>query len=348
LHLVAGWFTIRQVYDSFGAIPENRMPADLTYSLPDTWADSAQSVPHAAAGLVHLGDGRYYDPAIGRPLQPNTAGAPPTMPQALNRYTAAAAGQPGVLQAAVASSLPGVLGSNATANALSYGVAETLGNTYVYDVVTVSRLGNLRLRANERLLNRAGVRGAFTRVPSTGGRGISARYISSLVQEVGEDLFRVVEGPQAGHLIDLAKVRAAGRPGSHWQVRYGAGGPFEVTGYSISHTPVRVAFNTLLRDFAWNAGIAAVIETPFFVSNVLSDPYLTPRQKGLQGVITIGGIGGAAFIGAMVGNVPGAIAAVAFGLGYEYILKPYVFSTLSISGGVIDRIHQTIKNRGRD
>jgi hypothetical protein len=56
----------------------------------------------AATGLVHLGGGRYYDPTLGRPLQPNPAGAPPTMPQALNRYTAAPLGQPGVAQAAAA------------------------------------------------------------------------------------------------------------------------------------------------------------------------------------------------------------------------------------------------------
>jgi hypothetical protein len=35
--------------------------------------------------LVYLGNGRYYDPTIGRPLQPNPAGASPTMPQAENQ-----------------------------------------------------------------------------------------------------------------------------------------------------------------------------------------------------------------------------------------------------------------------
>ncbi len=31
-------------------------------------------MPDAATGLVHLGGGRWYDPALGRPLQPNPAG----------------------------------------------------------------------------------------------------------------------------------------------------------------------------------------------------------------------------------------------------------------------------------
>ncbi len=55
---------------------------------------------------MHLGDGRWYDPALGRPLQPNPAGGPPirqaqgppTLPQALNRYAATPLGQPGGAQ----------------------------------------------------------------------------------------------------------------------------------------------------------------------------------------------------------------------------------------------------------
>ena len=35
---------------------------------------SLPSIPDAATGLVHLGGGRWYDPAVGRPLQPNPAG----------------------------------------------------------------------------------------------------------------------------------------------------------------------------------------------------------------------------------------------------------------------------------
>jgi hypothetical protein len=53
-----------------------------------------------ATGLVHLGGGRWYDPALGRPLQPNPVGGPPTVPQALNRYAATSLGPPGVAEAA--------------------------------------------------------------------------------------------------------------------------------------------------------------------------------------------------------------------------------------------------------
>jgi hypothetical protein len=66
----------------------------------------------AATGLVHLGGGRYYDPTLGRPLQPNPAGLailgpPPTMPQALNRYTAGPLGQPGLGQSVLVQAAAG-------------------------------------------------------------------------------------------------------------------------------------------------------------------------------------------------------------------------------------------------
>ena len=86
----------RMVYDGFGMVMENTLPAELTGTLPD--------VPDAATGLVHLGGGRWYDPALGRPLQPNPAGGPPTAPQALNRYAATPLGQPGVMRESIVQS----------------------------------------------------------------------------------------------------------------------------------------------------------------------------------------------------------------------------------------------------
>ncbi|MBK8432630.1 MAG: hypothetical protein IPL28_15640 [Chloroflexi bacterium] len=49
--------------------------------------------------MIGLLDGRFYAPALGRPLQPHSAAAPPTIPQALNRYAATPVGQPGVYAA---------------------------------------------------------------------------------------------------------------------------------------------------------------------------------------------------------------------------------------------------------
>ncbi len=66
------------------------MPTTLTTTLA---GQSALEDP--VTGLVHLGQGRYYDPSLGRPLQPNPGGGVPVLPQSLNRYAATPLGQPG-------------------------------------------------------------------------------------------------------------------------------------------------------------------------------------------------------------------------------------------------------------
>ncbi|MCP4362124.1 MAG: hypothetical protein GY796_29300, partial [Chloroflexi bacterium] len=60
------------------------------------------AVSDPATGLVYLGGGRFYDPALGRPLQPNPVGAPPSVPQALNRYAAGSIGGRGWLKGRLA------------------------------------------------------------------------------------------------------------------------------------------------------------------------------------------------------------------------------------------------------
>jgi YD repeat-containing protein len=77
------------VYDGYGGV--------LTASLPTTLAIQG-IVTDPDTGLVYLGEGRFYDPVLGRPLQPNPAGGPPAVPQALNRYAATEWGPPGVAE----------------------------------------------------------------------------------------------------------------------------------------------------------------------------------------------------------------------------------------------------------
>jgi hypothetical protein len=83
------------LYDAYGGVLTSTLTAELEAVLA---GQSALADP--ATGLVHLGGGRWYDPALGRPLQPNPAGGVPTVPQSLNRYAATAVGQPGVAEAA--------------------------------------------------------------------------------------------------------------------------------------------------------------------------------------------------------------------------------------------------------
>jgi hypothetical protein len=83
------------LYDGYGAVLASTVPATLTTTLA-----GSGDVPDPDTGLVYLGDGRWYDPALGRPLQPNPVGGPPMVPQALNRYAATPWGVPGVAEGA--------------------------------------------------------------------------------------------------------------------------------------------------------------------------------------------------------------------------------------------------------
>lgn len=82
-------------FDAFGGVLDNTLPAEVQTALagqglladPDT-------------GLIHQGGGRFYDPTLGRPLQPNSFGGLPTVPQTLNRYAATSMGAPGVAEGA--------------------------------------------------------------------------------------------------------------------------------------------------------------------------------------------------------------------------------------------------------
>jgi hypothetical protein len=83
------------LYDGYGAVLTSTLPATLTTTLA-----GSGDMPDPDTGLVYLGDGRWYDPALGHPLQPNPVGGPPALPQALNRYSATPWGPPGVAEGA--------------------------------------------------------------------------------------------------------------------------------------------------------------------------------------------------------------------------------------------------------
>jgi hypothetical protein len=64
-----------------------------------TLADQSALADPATAWFTWAADG-IMTPR-GPPAQPNFGGAPPTIPQALNPYSATPLGQPGVMEAAV-------------------------------------------------------------------------------------------------------------------------------------------------------------------------------------------------------------------------------------------------------
>jgi len=145
------------LYDGFGGVLTSTLPLTLTGTLPD--------MPDAATGLVHLGGGRWYDPALGRPLQPNPAGGPPTVPQALNRYAATAVGQPGVYQAAANSgSLGADIGNSTASNTVGAILGErALGPTAIHLTKYLSPLYLMNISVSG---------------PSRGTRGLLSRLLN--------------------------------------------------------------------------------------------------------------------------------------------------------------------------
>ncbi len=109
------------LYDAFGGVLTSTLPVKLTAALSGQGA-----LADPDTGLVHLGNGRYYDPSMGRPLQPNPAGGRPVVPQTINRYAATSMGQPGVAEGANAwdpfnDPVTSNIGRSATAVALAEG-----------------------------------------------------------------------------------------------------------------------------------------------------------------------------------------------------------------------------------
>jgi hypothetical protein len=80
--------------DPYGRVITNSLSDELQEAFVGTG-----SLVDTTTNLVHLGGGRFYDPELGRSLQPDPMGGPPSVPQALNRYAATAVGQPGVAEA---------------------------------------------------------------------------------------------------------------------------------------------------------------------------------------------------------------------------------------------------------
>ncbi len=181
----------RMLYDGYGTVLTNTLPLTLTGTLPDT--------PDAATGLVHLGGGRYYDPALGRPLQPNPMGGPPTLPQALNRYTATPLGQPGVYEAVNTN-------NNLTSFALASGSNAISAGSGMFLSAYANHLpGDLFIRANSRILADAGYKTVFR--PVMAARGGRTYYLSSLVEQLDDSTFRAID---SGQVIDLVHLESKG------------------------------------------------------------------------------------------------------------------------------------------
>jgi hypothetical protein len=194
------------LYDAYGGV----LCSSLTFVLEEVLADQGGLID-PDTGLVHLGGGRWYDPGLGRPLQPDPVGGPPVVPQALNRYAATAVGQPGVGQA-VASAPSFTNLSLATSFAKST-TFETLARLtwgpfgYARTRILREAYAEVSIRASHTTINNAAKRieelGGGLLDPSVGlGKAGSGKYtrVFKLGQGVttADDLIRSADLPTKG------------------------------------------------------------------------------------------------------------------------------------------------------
>ncbi len=292
----------------------------LTGALPD--------VPDAATGLVHLGGGRWYDPALGRPLQPNPMGGPPTVPQALNRYAATPLGQPGVYEAArgihplfqsTLNQVPGLvlgkiaqdLSSNLASRTVyrmgftGYGILQAegaakhiaaLGDEWT---VTSTRLANGFFRKSWSFFARQ------SRIQTAQGRvfvGKNLQYLDEYAEGLGLNGVRAsLLKREVGNVVDDAATHAAHRLGARLGGR---------------------AFQSVLGGAA-----SGLVQLAYDYDN----PYLSTGDKGLRFGVSFTFGASSAYLGAAIGGPVGMVVGFVIGTALDYAATPYVFENFGLT-----------------
>jgi hypothetical protein len=305
----------RAVFDAFGGVLENTVPMTLTQAFPNT--------PDAATGLLHLGNGRWYDPAWGRPLQPNAAGGPPTVPQALNRFAATPLGQPGVYSAAASSQW--------------YAAAELFGCCQLLDIGVDlgAYFTGKALQIEKRLLIRTALlksRTVGSYIPPKAAENVRV-LISG--KERWDGVRFVWKNEFVG--VDHGDKRIAGELAERFQKHLGLGS-LDFSPPGSWHRVMGKGFNPLLggksfsgADLLAGGGIGFVFDASWQFVQDWGNPYLTPDQKAGRAIVA-GGVGFVAGLGvvAFVGTGPVGFAGALF-VGWfveapisEHVIFPFL------------------------
>jgi hypothetical protein len=248
------------LYDGYGGILSSTLTPDLEAALAGQGA-----TPDPDTGLVYLGEGRFYDPALGRPLQPNPTGGPLALPQALNRYAPTPWGAPGVAEGAASRTdnlLLDTFEKSAFKTALTYFGFRSL---QLAVVPTVPVWGPLSLRMSQYAWNTYYNDPALRALFKRGVRYQKSFYtweLSYRARQIGSDLFEVEEQGLLG-------IRRGTR-----------GAKIEVLYDSYGLNP-RIRF---LSGMPW----AFVLSFGVQVWSDWDDPYFTGGQKLQRGAVAGG------------------------------------------------------------
>ena len=321
------------LYDAYGGVLSSTVPATLTNVLT--------KLPEADTGLVHLGGGRYYDPSLGRPLQPNSAGGLPGVPQSLNRYAASSLGQPGVgsgeagnaviyqlLQAGV-NQAPGII-----AGGLIDLAATATFRTEIVEQIALRPTGRLIAEFSE-----IGVGNGQPLIPALAGGNLSPR-LNRLAQFMAHNTTPFATRTQISARQYAAFLRHFG--GSVDDFAEGAtaflsaGATVRMVGSELQRTTVRTV---AIRPVRTGMGFARALGVTTAASGLISfgvqgyldygDPFLTPGQKFRRSLVSGLTSSGAALTGGIAGFYFGGPIGFGVGLGLgiasDLWLSPLIF-----------------------
>ena len=241
---------------------------------------------HSATGLIHRGNGQFYDPLLGRPLQPNLSGASPDTPQGMNKFSASIIGQPGV--------------AAAEANRFWWqkwvrrgvGASYSLGTTYYGNIpiltgdVSGSALISIRGKLNDiRTVPFNNVRESFlhNRLLKQGNATYEMRMI--LAFDDAAQLNRLNQFyTQVANSADLEVERNVIIARHHRQARKAVYGNYDVD------------------IWLFRAGLDIAIGLTFQYMQDYNDPFLSSTQKGFRSLASSGGSAIAGNLGAHIGR----------------------------------------------
>jgi hypothetical protein len=305
------------------------LSSSLTSALEEALADQGGLID-PDTGLVHLGNGRWYDPGLGRPLQPNPMGGPPSVPQALNRYAATAVGQPGVAEAELGGGLSPIVGAFARqvpGATLSLQGFPQLARSLVRPISKPGGTGIVEIvgpRASVRFLEAEGFETLSIRPARGWLRGPLSRIFKGLQIQtlrgemgiagaVGETALMRGESVNLGRDVTMRLVKR-----------------LNVVDDVATQAAARRLANTL------GVGAAGLLSAGFQYASDYDNPYLTGRQKfrraGISGLLGTGAAGlglGAEFI--LVGSAGGPVGiiiAIPIAISFELWLAPILFEAV--------------------
>ncbi|MCB8923678.1 MAG: hypothetical protein H6662_18990 [Ardenticatenaceae bacterium] len=315
----------RMVYDGYGMPLTNTLPLTLTGTLPD--------LPDAATGLVHLGGGRWYDPALGRPLQPDAAGGPPTLPQALNRYAATPVGQPGVYEATKSNLFATAFGHQMPGTVLGVAIdlapASRVVETQIWGLIETSYLpvNGISGLVSRFTTSRAGQ--VLIRLPWGIGNSIAAQYEKRFITTQTELRLDNLSGSFADELLGGGEVAIS---------RYSKTRLLEQWEVPITERGTYGEFNPWWKTGLKAGGAAFIIGAGFQLYDDWGNPYLTGWQKvrraGISGGVSLAAAFAGAGVGALagtatgvpiVGTVVGTVVGFGVGLWAELQVTPVIF-----------------------